>query len=99
MVRALTLLSRWAAAWIPLLPGAITGGVLRAPSLLQRFTALTNLFTALASAPLKEEHLYFVVKLQPCDPIGGNEDRMIVCTMGPSLWQQTQRAHKCIVAV
>lgn len=44
MVRALTLLSRWAAAWIPLLPGAITGAVLRAlPSpTLRLFTALAG---------------------------------------------------------
>lgn len=86
MVRALTFLSRWAAAWIPFLPGAITGAVLRAPSPLQQFAALTNLFAALAGVALKEEHLYFVVKLQPCDPIGGNEDRMVVCATGPSLW-------------
>lgn len=86
MVRALTLLSRWAAAWIPFLPGAIRGAVLRAPSPLQQFTALTSLFTALASVALKGAHLYFGVKLQPCDPIGGNKDRMIVCAMGPSLW-------------
>lgn len=80
---ALTFLSCWAPAWIPFLPCAITGAVLRAPSPLQQFIALPNLFMGLASVALKEEHLYFVVKLQPCDPIGGNKDQGIVCTMGP----------------
>lgn len=81
MVRALTFLSCWAAAWIPFLPSAITGAVLCAPSPLQQFTILTNLFIILTSVALKEEHLYFVVKLQPRDPIGGNKDQMIVCKM------------------
>lgn len=71
-----------AAARIPFLPGAITG----APSPLQPFATLTDRLAALASVALKEEHLYFGVKLQPRRPIGGDEDRMAVCAMGPSPW-------------
>lgn len=76
--RALTSLSRWAAAWIPLLPGAIAGAVLPSPTVHHAPKPVYSL----ASVALKELHLYFVAKLQPCDPIGGNGDRVIVLPDG-----------------
>lgn len=80
MVDALTFLSSCVARRILFLWSAMTGHS-PLPATLQYFLTLMNLFLILTSVLLKDEHLYFTLQLQPCDPIGGNKDQMIVCTV------------------
>ena len=81
MVDALTCLSCCAGRRISFLCSAMTG---RRPLLanMQYFLVLMNLFLFLSSVLLKDEHLYFILLLQPCKPIGGNKDQMIVRRIG-----------------
>lgn len=80
MVAALTFLSCCVAARILFLWSAMTGcSPLHAT--LQYFLALIKLFLILTTVLQKDEHLYFILQLQPSNPIGGNKDQMIVCTI------------------
>lgn len=80
MVDALTFLSCCDARRILFLWSAMTGRS-PLPATLQYFLVLIYLFLILTRVLLKDEHLYFILQLQPCDPIGGNKDQMIVCTI------------------
>lgn len=79
MVDALTFSCR-VGRWILFLLSAITGRSLLFATL-QYFVTPMNLFLFLTRVLLKDVHLDLTLQLQPCNPIGGNEDQMIVCTV------------------
>lgn len=78
MVDALTWLSCWVCRRFWFLWSAMTGRS-RLLASLDYFLILMNRFLFLTSGLLKDVHLYFMLQLLHCNPIGGCEDQMIVC--------------------